>query len=63
MSAQAAELAERSASRPARVAACEFLHATLLWVTGTNARRPEAADPDAEAAPTQFHAVLVRGAA
>jgi hypothetical protein len=58
--AQAAELAERSASRAARVAACEFLHAAILWITGTNARRPEAREAAAEAAPTQFHAILVR---
>ena len=36
---QAADLAERSTERPVRVAACEFLHASILWMVGTNARR------------------------
>lgn len=41
---QAAELAERSTERATRVAACEFLHASILWMVGTNARRPMSRD-------------------
>ena len=59
-SGQAAELAERSTARATRVAACELLHAALLWVVGTNARAPEPSDPTQDARPTQFHAILVR---
>ena len=36
---QAADLAEKSAERAVRVASCEFLHASILWMVGTNARR------------------------
>lgn len=36
---QAADLAEKSAERTVRVASCEFLHASILWMVGTNARR------------------------
>ena len=36
---QAADLAEKSPERAVRVASCEFLHATILWMVGTNARR------------------------
>lgn len=38
-SLQAADLAEKSPERAVRVASCEFLHATILWMVGTNARR------------------------
>ena len=36
---QAADLTEKSPERAVRVASCEFLHATILWMVGTNARR------------------------
>lgn len=59
---QAAELAEKSAERATRVAACEFLHATILWMVGTNARRPMSRDAaeDFAVKPTQFHGILQR---
>ena len=41
---QAADLAERSTERATRVAACEFLHASILWMVATNARRPMSRD-------------------
>lgn len=34
------ELAEQSTLRPVRVAACELLHGLVLWMVGSNARRP-----------------------
>jgi hypothetical protein len=59
---QAAELAEKSAERATRVAACEFLHAAILWMVGTNARRPMSRDAaeDFQSRPTAFHGILSR---
>ncbi|KAK9829312.1 hypothetical protein WJX72_005143 [[Myrmecia] bisecta] len=59
---QAAELAEKSADRATRVAACEFLHAATLWMIGTNAGRPLPAHEEEEykAEPTMFHAIMQR---
>ena len=42
---QAADLAEKSTERAVRVAACEFMHASILWMVGTNARRYNLQEP------------------
>ncbi|KAK9826371.1 hypothetical protein WJX81_003941, partial [Elliptochloris bilobata] len=56
---QVADMAERSPDRQARVAAVECLHAVILWMVGTNAKRAPGKDQeDFQPRPTKFHALL-----
>ncbi|KAK9813338.1 hypothetical protein WJX73_001242 [Symbiochloris irregularis] len=55
---QVARLAESAADRSARVAACEFLHASILWAVGNSAKGSRAASKHSDARPTERHGLL-----
>ncbi|KAK9867398.1 hypothetical protein WJX84_001490 [Apatococcus fuscideae] len=55
---QVSNRAENSPDRSCRVAACEFIHATVLWMLGANAYRVSAALQEDDAKPTRFHKIM-----
>ncbi|KAK9839902.1 hypothetical protein WJX74_000152 [Apatococcus lobatus] len=55
---QVADRAEKSPDRSCRVAACEFVHASILWMLGATADRTAGETSEDDAAPTKFHKVM-----